>query len=153
MKTTRPRVLAPTDVGVAEVAPEPPGVEPSGCPERTMSESLPGIHPPEASHRTTRVTVTMIRAVGLSQEYMNGGRPLRVLDRVDLVVKAESFVAIAGPSGSGKTTLLGLLAGLDQPTAGKVTVAGEDLFDLTEDGRAEFRSLINIYSGVEKLTS
>ncbi len=82
----------------------------------------------------------MIRAVGLSKEYMSGGRPLRVLDRVDLNVEAESFVAIAGPSGSGKTTLLGLLAGLDHPTEGKVTVAGEDLFSLTEDGRARFRA-------------
>jgi len=62
------------------------------------------------------------------------------LDRVDLNVKAESFVAIAGPSGSGKTTLLGLLAGLDQPTEGKVTLAGQDLLSLTEDGRAEFRA-------------
>ena len=82
----------------------------------------------------------MIRAVGLSKEYMSGGRPLRVLDRVDLEVEPESFVAIAGPSGSGKTTLLGLMAGLDQPTEGKVTVAGEDLFNLTEDGRARFRA-------------
>ena len=82
----------------------------------------------------------MIRAVGLSKEYMSGGRPLRVLDRVDLNVEAESFVAIAGPSGSGKTTILGLLAGLDHPTEGKVTVAGEDLFSLTEDGRARFRA-------------
>ena len=71
---------------------------------------------------------------------MSGGRPLRVLDRVDLEVEPESFVAIAGPSGSGKTTLLGLMAGLDQPTEGKVTVAGEDLFNLTEDGRARFRA-------------
>ena len=82
----------------------------------------------------------MIRAVGLSKEYMSGGRPLRVLDRVDLEVEPESFVAIAGPSGSGKTTLLGLMAGLDQPTEGKVTVAGEDFFNLTEDGRARFRA-------------
>ena len=63
-----------------------------------------------------------------------------MLDRVDLEVEPESFVAIAGPSGSGKTTLLGLMAGLDQPTEGKVTVAGEDLFNLTEDGRARFRA-------------
>ena len=82
----------------------------------------------------------MIRAEGLSKEYMSGGRPLRVLDRVDLDVEPESFVAIAGPSGSGKTTLLGLLAGLDQPTEGRVIVAGEDLFSLTEDGRARFRA-------------
>lgn len=82
----------------------------------------------------------MIRAEGLSKEYMSGGRPLRVLDRVDLEVEAESFVAIVGPSGSGKTTLLGLLAGLDVPTEGRVTIAGEDLFSLTEDGRARFRA-------------
>ena len=63
-----------------------------------------------------------------------------MLDRVDLEVEPESFVAIAGPSGSGKTTLLGLMAGLDQPTEGKVTVAGEDFFNLTEDGRARFRA-------------
>ncbi len=71
---------------------------------------------------------------------MSGGQPLRVLDRVDLHVKPESFVAIVGPSGSGKTTLLGLLAGLDEPTEGTVTVAGENLQTLTEDGRARFRA-------------
>ena len=71
---------------------------------------------------------------------MSGGRPLRVLDRVDLHVEPESFVAVVGPSGSGKTTLLGLLAGLDEPTEGRVTVANEDLLSLTEDGRARFRA-------------
>jgi putative ABC transport system ATP-binding protein len=49
-------------------------------------------------------------------------------------------VAILGPSGSGKTTLLGLLAGLDQPTSGRVLLDGHDLSALTEDERAEFRS-------------
>ncbi len=82
----------------------------------------------------------MIRAEGLSKTYMSGGEPLRVLDRVDLHVEPESFVAIVGPSGSGKTTLLGLLAGLDEPTEGTVTVAGENLQALTEDGRASFRA-------------
>ena len=71
---------------------------------------------------------------------MSGGQPLRVLDRVDLHVEPESFVAVVGPSGSGKTTLLGLLAGLDEPTEGTVTVAGENLQALTEDGRARFRA-------------
>ena len=82
----------------------------------------------------------MIRAEGLSKIYMSGGHPLRVLDRVDLHVEPESFVAVVGPSGSGKTTLLGLLAGLDEPTEGTVTVAGENLQALTEDGRARFRA-------------
>jgi putative ABC transport system ATP-binding protein len=82
----------------------------------------------------------MIRAEGLSKTYMSGGHPLRVLDQVDLHVEPESFVAVVGPSGSGKTTLLGLLAGLDEPTEGTVTVAGENLQTLTEDGRARFRA-------------
>jgi len=82
----------------------------------------------------------MIRAEGLSKTYMSGGQPLRVLDRVDLHLEPESFVAVVGPSGSGKTTLLGLLAGLDEPTEGTVTVAGQNLQALTEDGRARFRA-------------
>lgn len=82
----------------------------------------------------------MIAAEGLTKEYTSGGRPLRVLDSVDLTVDAEDFIAIVGPSGSGKTTLLGLLAGLDEPTAGRVFLAGHDLSLLTEDERAVFRA-------------
>ena len=82
----------------------------------------------------------MIVAEGLTKEYSSGGRPLRVLDSVDLTVEEEDFVAIVGPSGSGKTTLLGLLAGLDEPTAGRVSLSGQDLSLLTEDGRAVFRA-------------
>ena len=81
----------------------------------------------------------MIVAEGLEKTYMSGGRPLPVLTSIDLEVEAESFVAVVGPSGSGKTTLLGLLAGLDEPTRGRVYLDGEDIFALTEDGRAEFR--------------
>jgi putative ABC transport system ATP-binding protein len=82
----------------------------------------------------------MIVAQGLEKSYTSGGRPLPVLRRIDLDVPAEAFISIVGPSGSGKTTLLGLLAGLDEPTAGIVRVDGQDIFSLTEDGRAEFRS-------------
>ncbi len=82
----------------------------------------------------------MIVARSLEKTYLSGGRPLRVLHSVDLDVACESFVAVVGPSGSGKTTLLGLLAGLDEPTAGAVQLDGQDLFALTEDERAEFRA-------------
>ncbi|MSR21235.1 MAG: ABC transporter ATP-binding protein [Gemmatimonadetes bacterium] len=82
----------------------------------------------------------MIVAEGLEKSYTSGGRPLPVLRRIDLEVPPEAFVSIVGPSGSGKTTLLGLLAGLDEPTSGRVKLDGQDLFALTEDGRAEFRS-------------
>ena len=81
----------------------------------------------------------MIVAEGLEKTYTSGGRPLPVLRSLDLEVPRESFLAIVGPSGSGKTTLLGLLAGLDEPSAGRVLLGGEDIFALTEDGRAEFR--------------
>ncbi len=82
----------------------------------------------------------MIVAEGLDKSYTSGGRPLPVLRAIDLAIEPQSFVSVVGPSGSGKTTLLGLLAGLDEPTAGRVVLDGEDIFALTEDGRAEFRA-------------
>jgi putative ABC transport system ATP-binding protein len=82
----------------------------------------------------------MIVTEGLDKSYTSGGRPLPVLRSIDLEIGEESFVSIVGPSGSGKTTLLGLLAGLDEPTAGRVWLDGVDIFSLTEDGRAELRS-------------
>ena len=82
----------------------------------------------------------MIVAEGLEKSYKSGGRPLPVLRSLDVSIEAESFVSIVGPSGSGKTTLLGLLAGLDEPSSGRVLLDGEDIFDLSEDGRAAFRS-------------
>ena len=82
----------------------------------------------------------MIVAEGLEKNYTSGGRPLPVLKSLDLQVGAESFVSIVGPAGSGKTTLLGLLAGLDEPSGGRVLLDGQDIFAMTEDGRAEFRA-------------
>jgi len=82
----------------------------------------------------------MIVAEGLEKSYISGGRPLPVLRSLNLEIDRESFVSIVGPSGSGKTTLLGLLAGLDDPSGGRVYLDGEDIFEMTEDGRAELRS-------------
>ena len=82
----------------------------------------------------------MIIAKELEQTYMSGGRPLTVLEDIDLQVEARSAVAIVGPSGSGKTTLLGLLAGLDLPSRGSVTLDGQDLSELSEDERALLRA-------------
>jgi putative ABC transport system ATP-binding protein len=81
-----------------------------------------------------------IIARDLGQTYTSGGRPLVVLRDVDLDIAPEEFVAIIGPSGSGKTTLLGLLAGLDNPSSGSVTIDGRALAGLTEDERARFRA-------------
>jgi putative ABC transport system ATP-binding protein len=84
----------------------------------------------------------MILASNLTQRYprADGSSLLTVLDGVDLHVAEGEVVVILGPSGSGKTTLLGLLAGLDLPTEGKVTLAGVDQGALSEDDRASFRA-------------
>jgi len=81
----------------------------------------------------------MISVRGLSMRLASGGRGVDVLTDVSLDVPAGQFLAIAGPSGSGKSTLLGLIAGLDQPTTGRIEVAGVDVTALDEDGLARFR--------------
>ena len=81
-----------------------------------------------------------IIAEGLTQTYRSGGRPLTVLESIDLAIDTQEFIAIMGPSGSGKTTLLGLLAGLDRPSAGRVLYDDVDLAGLDEDERARLRA-------------
>ena len=82
----------------------------------------------------------MIVAKDLEQTYLSGGRPLTVLRDVNLSIEQQEVVAIVGPSGSGKTTLLGLFAGLDLPSAGSVTLDGQNLSELSEDERALLRA-------------
>ncbi len=76
---------------------------------------------------------------GLTRSYRSGDTDLTVLADVDLIVPRGERLAIVGPSGSGKTTLLGLCAGLDLPSSGRAFLLGEDLSQLTEDGRAALR--------------
>jgi len=64
---------------------------------------------------------------------------LVILDGVDLEINAGESVAIVGASGSGKTTLLGILAGLDLPTGGSVTLVGNEITSLDEEARARIR--------------
>ena len=71
---------------------------------------------------------------------MPDGHSLEILAAIDMQVNAGEAVAILGPSGSGKSTLLGLLAGLDQPTQGQVSLLGRDLAGLDEDARAALRA-------------
>ena len=84
----------------------------------------------------------MIVARNLTQRYprADGRAPLTVLDGVDLRVGSRQVVAVLGPSGSGKTTLLGLLAGLDRPSEGSVSIEGIALETLDEDARAALRA-------------
>ncbi|MEA3245175.1 MAG: ABC transporter ATP-binding protein [Gemmatimonadota bacterium] len=81
----------------------------------------------------------MLVASNLQKEYPSGAGTLAVLQHVSFSIPQGSLVAIVGPSGSGKTTLLGLLAGLDVPTSGTVSLDGVDITRLTEDERARLR--------------
>lgn len=69
---------------------------------------------------------SLIRVRGLDKTYRRGSEAIRVLQGLNLDVNAGDFVAFMGPSGSGKTTLLNLLGGLDVPSAGSITVAGDE---------------------------
>ncbi len=82
----------------------------------------------------------MIVAKDLEQTYTSGGRPLTVLQDINLAIGHREVVAIVGPSGSGKTTLLGLFAGLDLPSGGSVSLNGQNLSELSEDERALLRA-------------
>ena len=81
----------------------------------------------------------MLAARDLTKEYPSGSTRLAVLRDVSFDIPQGAFVSIVGPSGSGKTTLLGLLAGLDLPSRGSVTLDGADLTRLDEDARAKLR--------------
>jgi putative ABC transport system ATP-binding protein len=80
-----------------------------------------------------------IEVRGLGRDYRDGKQTLTVLDGVDLTVAPREFVAITGPSGSGKSTLLGLMAGLDRPSRGSVSIDGTVLNELGEDALSAFR--------------
>lgn len=81
----------------------------------------------------------MLSAEKLSKAVNGPDGVLTILDDVSLSVEHGASLAIIGASGSGKTTLLGLLAGLDRPSSGTVSLAGESLDTLDEEARARVR--------------
>ncbi len=81
-----------------------------------------------------------MQAVQLSKQVISPEGVLRILDTISFSITAGESVAVVGASGSGKSTLLSLLAGLDTPSAGQVWLAGANLGQLDEDGRALLRA-------------
>src|SRR6266550_7451568 len=88
---------------------------------------------------TTAVAApTMIELRQVSKQFA-GKRDVIALDAVTLQIPRGEMVSVIGPSGSGKSTLLNLIGGLDRPTSGRVSIDGEPLADLSDDGLTKVR--------------
>ena len=82
----------------------------------------------------------IIEVQRISKQVADSTGELTILYEIDFTLRAKESVAIVGASGSGKSTLLSIIAGLDVPSSGSVTLCGTDLFSLDEDARAAVRS-------------
>lgn len=83
---------------------------------------------------------SLIATRHLEKTYRRGDEAVHVLQDLNLNVEAGEFIAFMGPSGSGKTTLLNLLGGLDLPTRGSITVAGDEITSMSGGKLAQWRA-------------
>ena len=81
----------------------------------------------------------IIRVSEVGRHYQMGDALIRAVEGVSLAVRAGEFVALLGASGSGKSSLLNLIAGLDRPSAGTISVQGHDLGKLSREELAKYR--------------
>ena len=101
---------------------------------------------------------SLIQVRGLSKTYRRGGEEIQVLQRLNLDVDKGDFVGFMGPSGSGKTTLLNLLGGLDVPTHGSITVAGDEITHMSSSKLTQWRArhvgfIFQMYNLIPVLTA
>lgn len=92
-----------------------------------------------ARNSRLRTQGSLLTLRGVSKRYHEGETEHVVLDGVDLAIRRGELVALQGPSGSGKSTLLNVIAGIDVPCAGDVTIAGSPLARLSDRERTLFR--------------
>jgi putative ABC transport system ATP-binding protein len=85
-------------------------------------------------------SASLIHVRGLDKKYSRGGEEIHVLKGLNLDVDSGDFVAFMGPSGSGKTTLLNLLGGLDVPSAGTISVAGDEITHMSSSKLTDWRA-------------
>ncbi len=100
----------------------------------------------------------LVEVAAVSKEYRRDKQGITVLEELSLTIPRGDFLALMGPSGSGKTTLLNLLAGIDQPTAGRITVDGKVITGLGEGALAKWRSrttgfIFQLYNLIPVLTA
>lgn len=84
--------------------------------------------------------MALLEIRGLSKVFHRDAQQIPVFESIDLDIKAGEFLVLMGPSGSGKTTLLNLVAGLDKPTTGTITVGGEEVTSMSRRELAAWRS-------------
>lgn len=82
----------------------------------------------------------VLEGVGLAKVYGSGDGATRALDGCDVRLQRGEILAVVGPSGSGKSTLMHLLAGLDVPSSGAVSLNGQDLYAMSDAEAARFRA-------------
>src|SRR5438270_13176469 len=82
---------------------------------------------------------TAVRAENLTRHYQMGESVIRAVDGVTCEIATGEFAAMLGSSGSGKSSLLNLIAGLDRPSSGTITVDGSDLAQLSREDLARYR--------------
>ncbi len=95
--------------------------------------------PAQPSPAGPAAKASLVTAQGVEKRYGEGPTAVEALRGVDLDLQPASLTAVMGPSGSGKSTLMHILAGLDQPTAGKVQVAGTEITTLGDDQLTQLR--------------
>ncbi len=81
----------------------------------------------------------MLRMEEVSKSYRHRGQVVKALDGATIGIPSGDFVSVVGPSGSGKSTLLLMLGGMLSPTAGRVLLEEQSIYDLSSDGRARLR--------------
>ena len=100
----------------------------------------------------------LIQVRGVDKNYSRAGETIHVLQSLNLDVDKGEFIAFMGPSGSGKTTLLNLLGGLDLPTHGSITVAGDEITHMSAGKLTEWRArhvgfIFQMYNLIPVLTA
>ncbi|MDP6479128.1 MAG: ABC transporter ATP-binding protein [Phycisphaerales bacterium] len=102
--------------------------------------------------------MALIECRQLTRTYHRGAEEITPLQDLDLDIEAGGFVALMGPSGSGKTTLLNLLAGIDRPTSGTLSVGGDPVHMRSRSALARWRSthvgyIFQLYNLIPVLTA
>src|SRR5499433_2777068 len=101
---------------------------------------------------------SLIKVRDLDKTYRRAGEDIHVLQGLNLDAESGEFIAFMGPSGSGKTTLLNLLGGLDVPTRGSITVAGDEITNMSASRLTEWRArhvgfIFQMYNLIPVLTA